>query len=101
MAYDVSSPDQTGQYTWFLFGDLAVGNTGARVWQSGPDKEEPRAPLHVLMNEGSKFHLLDAHGDVRFEGYIVGDFGGSEPLEDYGHAHGCVAIQWDQHDGRG
>ena len=84
------------QYTWFLFGDLSVGHTGARIWQSGPDRDEPKAPLHVLMNEGQKFNLVDASGEIRYEGYIVGRYLGDEPLKDYGQAHGCVALEWAQ-----
>jgi len=89
------TPEGLG-YTWFLFGDLSAGHTGARFWQSGPDKDGPRAPLHVLMNEGEKFNLRDESGQIRFEGYIVGRFDGDEPLSDYGASHGCVTIQWER-----
>ncbi|MBS36107.1 MAG: hypothetical protein CMO26_09300 [Thiotrichales bacterium] len=62
------TPEGLG-YTWFLFGDLSAGHTGARFWQSG---------------------------QIRFEGYIVGQFDGDEPLSDYGASHGCVTIQWER-----
>ena len=77
-----------------MIGDLADGCTGARVWRSGPDENHQRAPLQALMRKGRRFHMMDKDGKVRFHGYIVGEFTGREPLEDYGQSHGCVNIKW-------
>ena len=30
-----------------------------------------------------------------YEGYIIGEYKGEEPLEEYGRDHGCVSIEYD------
>ena len=96
MTLSAPTPQSTeATYSWLLFGDLSVGNTGARVWQSGPDPENSRATMHDLLDHGESFRLVNEHGISMFEGYIIGKYDGEEPLEEYGRAHGCVAIQYD------
>ncbi len=92
-----SSTAQTtnAPYSWLLFGNLSTGNTGARVWQSGPDPENPRATMHDLLDHGVSFRLVGKDGVAMFEGYIIGEYSGDEPLEEYGRAHGCVSIEYD------
>ena len=44
---------------------------------------------------GERFRMLNERGDPQFSGYILGEFAGGEPLEDYGAENGCSAIQYD------
>ena len=83
-------------YSWLLFGDLSTGNTGARIWQSGPNAENPRATMRELLDRGDCFRLVNKDGIAIYEGYIIGDYTGDEPLEEYGREHGCVSIEYDQ-----
>ena len=48
--------------------------------------------------EGDHFRLLNEDGNVQFSGYILGEYTGREPLEDYGRANGCTAIEY-EHEG--
>ena len=89
-----SSQSELGQYTWMLFGDLTGGNTGVRVWQSGPEDGARRASYQELVKAGKPFELSNKDGDVLYTGYIVGSFCGEEPLADYGAQHGCCQITY-------
>ena len=82
-------------YSWLLFGDLSTGNTGARIWQSGPNPEKPRATMHDLLDHGTSFRLINKEGVAMYEGYIIGEYKGEEPYEEYGRDHGCVSIEYD------
>ena len=81
-----------GQYTWLLFGDLRQGNTGVRVWHTGPDSSQDRASYQELVRAGREFELVNDANEVVFTGYIVGQYTGEEPLRDYGRQNGCTKI---------
>ena len=90
----VESETKTGQYTWMLFGDLTGGNTGVRVWQTGPDRGAIRASYQELVSRGKPFEMRDSEGQLVYTGYIVGDFRGEEPLNDFGSKYGCCQISY-------
>jgi hypothetical protein len=46
--------------------------------------------------EGDHFRLVNAAGEVQFSGYILGEFNGTEPLEDYGLENGCAKIEYEK-----
>ena len=39
--------------------------------------------------------MLNAAGEVQFSGYILGQYQGSEPLDDYGSENGCSKIEFE------
>ena len=96
MSVSTATPALTDTpYAWLLFGDLSTGNTGARVWQSGPDGKNSSVSMHDLLGRGVSFRLVNADGIAMYEGYIIGEYAGDEPLNEYGREHGCVAIEYD------
>lgn len=45
--------------------------------------------------KGAKFRMLDDDGEIYYYGYIVGDYSGFEPLDDFGTPNaGCTEIQY-------
>ena len=77
--------------------DVSVVESGI-VGQIGPKGDHE--PRFVKITEfGEHFRLLNADGETRYLGYIVGDYTGHEPLEEYGRGKECVAIEY-QCDGK-
>ena len=81
-------------YTWVITRkDVSVVNSGV-VGKIGP--KGARETSFVKITEfGEHFRMLDAVGETRYLGYIIGDYTGHEPLEDYGRGKECVAIEYD------
>ena len=81
-------------YTWVITRkDVSVVNSGV-VGKIGP--KGARETSFVKITEfGEHFRMLDAIGETRYLGYIIGDYTGYEPLEDYGRGKECVAIEYD------
>ena len=90
-----NSESEKSPYAWLLFGDLSTGNTGARVWQSGPDPDNFRVNMHEVLEHGKCFRLVNDNGVAMYEGYIIGEYTGEEPLKEYGLDHGCVSIEYE------
>ena len=81
-------------YTWIITGaDVSVINSGL-VGQIGP-KGASLSSFVKITEFGEHFRLLDADGETRYLGYIIGDYTGHEPLEDYGRGKECAAIEYD------
>jgi hypothetical protein len=68
------------------------------VGKIGPPGERHRYRFDTVIPGGKAFRLLTSTGHVKFSGFILGDFGGPEPLEEYGCEQGCESIQY--RDGR-
>jgi hypothetical protein len=87
-----------GDYTWIITPeDVSVVNSGV-VGQIGP-KGAGVTSFVKITEFGEHFRMLDAEGETRYLGYIVGDYTGHEPLQDYGRGKQCVGIEY-QCDGR-
>ena len=84
------------KYTWVVTKDSIVGDSSEAVGKIGPSGAKNRARFDVVILKGEHFRLLDAKGRAQFSGYIIGDFGGVEPLQDYGRDNGCVAIEYER-----
>ena len=82
-------------YTWIITrGDAGIVDS-AVVGQIGP--KGAGLPRFVKITEfGEHFRLLNADGETRYLGYIIGDYRGHEPLEDYGQGKDCVAIEYER-----
>jgi hypothetical protein len=49
-------------------------------------------PSYFIKERGTKFSLF-MDDDLRYEGYIMGEFEGHEPLWDFGYKHDCNEIK--------
>ena len=81
-------------YTWVISRDKVSGETSDEIGRIGPRGASSRSSLATVVLEGSEFRLIDDAGDVRYTGYILGEFAGHEPLEDYGRRNGCTRIEY-------
>lgn len=86
------------EYTWIVTRDTILGDSSDAVGRIGPRGAKNRERFDKVIIEGDHFRLLNADGNVQFSGYILGDYSGREPLEDYGVGNGCTAIEY-EHDG--
>jgi hypothetical protein len=81
-------------YTWVITMDIVpldVTNPSVKV---GPSGSKNRAPLGDVIKRGEHFRLLNSSGEARISGYILGEYQGREPLDDYGRELGCTDIQY-------
>lgn len=86
-----------GDYTWCITADLIDGTNGGAeggaVGRSGP----PDAPhvFHDVVIEGEAFRLVGMDGTVYYRGYILGEYRGLEPLDEFGQPYaGCSGIEY-------
>jgi hypothetical protein len=87
------TPD-VSEYTWIITRrDVNVVDSGV-VGQIGP-KGAGLTSFVKITEFGEHFRMLDADGETRYLGYIIGDYTGHEPLEDFGRGKKCVAIEYD------
>ena len=84
------------KYTWVVTRDSVQGDTSEAVGKVGPSGARDRVRFDVVILKGEHFRLLDANGRTQFSGYIIGEFDGPEPLDDYGRDNGCVAIEYER-----
>ena len=87
------------KYTWIVTQDSILGDKSDAVGKIGPSGARNRARFDTIIAQGKRFRLRNGSGDVVFVGYIVGQFEGPEPLEDYGLDNGCAKIEYN-HAGR-
>jgi len=67
----------------------AVGMQGPRDSTAKPDE----------IKKGSYFRMYDDDDILYYEGYIIGEFHGDEPLNDFGMGNaGCVRIEYPNDD---
>ncbi len=77
------------KYTWIVTRDTVLGDSSDAVGRIGPKGAENRARFDMIIIHGEHFRLLNDAGETQFTGYILGDFEGREPLDDYGVENGC------------
>jgi hypothetical protein len=85
-------------YTWIVTRDTILGDSSEAVGKIGPSGVSNRAPFDSVIIHGEHFRMLNAAGEVQFSGYILGQYQGSEPLDDYGAENGCAFIEF-EHEG--
>ncbi len=86
------------QYTWIVTRDSILGDSSDAVGKIGPRGAKNRERFDKVIIEGDHFRLLNEEGNVQFSGYILGEYTGREPLDDYGLDNGCTAIEY-EHEG--
>ncbi len=85
-----------GGYTWIVTRDTVLGDSSDAVGRIGPRGASDRAPFDQVIRDGVHFRMLDASGRAQFSGYLLGEFKGHEPLEDYGRDSGCTRIEYER-----
>ncbi len=83
------------KYTWVITQDDVPGDVSSAFAKIGPTGVGNRMSLGQVIQDGEHFRLLDGAGEVKYTGYINGDYAGPEPLEDFGREHGCTDIEYD------
>jgi hypothetical protein len=84
-------------YAWIIDRDLAEepDSEYSATGVTGPRDASPERI--TLLNEGvgDKFKMYDDDNYLIYEGRIIGDYTGFEPLDDYGTPnYGCTAIKY-------
>ncbi len=85
-------------YTWIVTRDTILGDSSEAVGKIGPSGSSNRAPFDSVIIHGDHFRMLNDARVAQFSGYILGDYRGREPLDDYGSENGCSFIEF-EHDG--
>lgn len=85
-------------YTWIVTRDTILGDSSEAVGKIGPSGSSERAPFDSVIIHGEHFRMLNDSGEAQFSGYILGNYRGHEPLDDYGAENGCSMIEF-EHDG--
>jgi len=83
-------------YTWIVTRDTILGDSSEAVGKIGPSGSVDRAPFDSVIIHGEHFRMLNAAGEAQFSGYILGNYRGREPLDDYGSENGCSLIEFEQ-----
>ena len=84
------------RYTWIVTRDTILGESSEAVGKIGPSGAKNRAPFDSVIIHGEHFRLLNDAGEPQFSGYILGNYRGSEPLDDYGWDNGCSSIEFER-----
>jgi hypothetical protein len=71
-------------YTWIVTRDTILGDSSEAVGKIGPSGAANRAPFDSVIIHGEHFRMLNDAGEAQFSGYILGNYRGHEPLDDYG-----------------
>ncbi|MEM7406178.1 MAG: hypothetical protein AAF458_12840 [Pseudomonadota bacterium] len=82
------------KYTWIVTKDELDGNVSEAVGKIGPPGEQHRFRFDRVITGGKEFRLLTDDGQVKYSGFILGEFSGQEPLDEYGRHFGCTSIQY-------
>lgn len=78
-------------YAWMITRDI-LDDIPAKV--IGPGTAPVALVQRLTAGEGQPFRLFDDDGELYYEGRIIGEFDGFEPLDDYGMPNaGCTSIQ--------
>jgi len=83
-------------YTWIVTRDSILGDSSEAVGKIGPSGSTNRAPFDSVIIHGEHFRMLNAARVAQFSGYILGQFRGREPLDDYGSENGCTIIEFER-----
>jgi hypothetical protein len=84
------------KYTWIVTRDSVLGDSSDAVGTIGPGGAGNRAEFDKVIIHGEHFRLLNDSGETQFTGYILGEFQGREPLDDYGIENGCNNIHYER-----
>ena len=84
------------RYTWIVTRDTILGESSEAVGKIGPSGLTNRAPFDSVIIHGEHFRMLNDAGQAQFSGYILGNYRGREPLDDYGSENGCSLIEFEQ-----
>lgn len=84
-----------GGYTWLVTGSCQGDDTSDFVGRIGP-QGSAQAGVHKIIEGGAHFRMCGSDGTVRYTGYIVGEWNGLEPLEEYGKDRGCSRIEYER-----
>ena len=59
------------------------------------DEEERKLAFKKQGRDLVKFQMHDADGELYYTGWLAGDYGGAEPLDDFGLPNaGAIYIRW-------
>ena len=83
-------------YTWIVTRDSVLGDSSDAVGRIGPKGAANRARFDKVIIDGEHFRMLNADSQPQFSGYILGEYQGSEPLDDYGMTNGCSIIEYER-----
>ncbi len=83
-------------YTWIVTRDAVLGDSSDAVGKIGPNGARNRERFDKIIIHGDHFRLINQAGEVQFTGYILGEFHGNEPLDDYGRENGCSRIEYER-----
>jgi hypothetical protein len=81
-------------YTWIVTNDELEGNESGAVGQIGPPGDKHCFRFNQVITAGQEFRLVTSDGRVKYSGFILGEYRGHEPLQEYGLHFGCCAIQY-------
>jgi hypothetical protein len=89
----------SSKYGWmihqdFLYDDddMENENDAATI---GPRNVDLQIQRRLESGDGEKFRMLDDDRILYYEGRIIGDYSGFEPLDDFGMPNaGCTTIQY-------
>lgn len=80
------------KYAWIITEDKIFGED---VGIKGPRLIDTKLEKLLKAGEGTEFKLFDDDGELYYEGLIVGDYTGLEPLDDFGLPNaGCTEIAY-------
>lgn len=95
------------RYTWAIIKDHIAnlqkpdGTNDNAHHMIGPIKHPLYSPEEIIRGmkkngqNQQEFRMLDDDGELYYEGLIVGDYDGFEPLDDFGAPNaGCTTIQY-------
>ena len=87
------------RHAWVITDDSGNDDPSESMVRRGPAGTSLAFPTPRVVSDGERFRLLDPAGRVRFRGKLLGQFHGTEPLEEFGRQHGCCDIEIER-DGR-
>lgn len=83
-------------YGWVITEDhIPVDGLPTAVGKVGPRDLGEELEEQLQTDESHPFELFDDDRILYFRGFLVGDFDGFEPLDDYGAGSGCTLIKVD------
>ena len=79
-------------YAWIITKDKINSDDVGTI---GPASINTELEKSLKAGTGTEFKMFDDDGELYYEGKIVGDFDGFEPLDDFGEGYaGCTAIAY-------
>jgi len=91
-----SSSADVPSYAWVVTRHVPYMESDATVGQLGPKGAAKVYRVNEIILKGRPFRMRDQDGALKYSGHLLGKVAGFEPLEDYGRAHGCTSIEYEQ-----